>query len=56
MVSCLNHWDGYYPNAVIHLPKENSIVFDYPLVVGFYDAKLKYPSTAFLYTEENLSS
>lgn len=52
MIACLSHWDSYYPHAVIHLPKDNSIVFDYPFVVGFYDTRAKYPLVAYLYTED----
>lgn len=52
-LTCLNHWESYYPQAVIHTPKETSIVIDFPFIVGFYDAKLKYPLTAFLYQQSH---
>jgi hypothetical protein len=55
-VTCINYWESYYPPAVIHTPKENSIVVDFPFIVGFYDAKLKCPLTAFLYSEEGQRS
>lgn len=51
-LTCFNHWESYYPNAVIHIPKETSIVVEFPFIVGFYDARLKYPLAAFLYREE----
>ena len=47
-----NAWENLYPNAVISLPSEDALIFDYPLIVGFYDAVHNEPMSAFLLRPE----
>ena len=56
MIRCLNFWESYYPNAVVHIPKENSIIFEYPFLVGFYDVKTKTLLNAFLFGDASENS
>lgn len=50
-VACFNHWESFYPPAVLHTPKDSSLVLDFPFILGFYDARLKRALAAFLYRQ-----
>jgi len=50
MLKCFNYWDSYYPDAVIRLPGPEAIVFELPLLMGFYETSRQQLATTFLIT------
>lgn len=38
---CHNLWETYFPSAVIYNASENTVVFDFPLIVGFVHKQRK---------------
>lgn len=52
MIRVQNLWENFYPNAVISKPIDGAIVFDYPIIVGFYDSVIDMPIASYLLKQE----
>lgn len=46
--NCTNLWESYFPSAVVYQPAADSVIFEYPLIVGFMHKKRKEILTAFV--------